>query len=252
MSPLRALSAELLKIKRTLALRLAILAPAAMVLLQVILFQQRQESLLRQDSGEIWLTFGQQTLMFWTLLMLPLFITLETALVSALEHNNQQLKHLFALPVPRAAIYAAKWFVGMAVVALAMAALYVFIILGGQSLRLLAPGLGFENPVPWGIIAWRIAMAYLASWLIISIHLWIGMRWQSFVVACAAGIILTIAGTMIIQSDWGSFYPWALPGILINRLGKGSILWPQLIFGCMGGIPAAVLGGRDVIRRDVL
>jgi hypothetical protein len=249
----RALQAELLKMKRTLALWLALLAPAVMVLLQIAVAYRQHDYYLSADHfRETWSDYGQSTLMFWSLLMLPLFVTLETALLAALEHHNQQLKHLFALPAPRWALYAAKQLSGMAVIGISMAALFVLMIAGGLLLRLLMPGAGFEEPVPWARFITLVVISYLGAWLIISVHTWIGMRWSSFVVASAAGIVLTISGMIVINSDWGSFYPWALPGVLVNQLGKGVMAWPELSFGCLGGVVAAILGGWDVIRRDVL
>lgn len=252
MAIIKTIRAELLKLNRTLALRLAVITPLALVVLQIIVAQQRQDYYVQQNLSNGWQEFVQPTTMLWSLLMLPLFVTLETALLSGLEHSNRQLKHLFALPVPRGAIYAAKQFSGMLLIGISMLALALFLALGGLALRLLTPGLGFEAPIPWLMIVQRCGIIYLGCWLIIAIHTWISMRWPSFVVASAVGITLTVAGVIMVQSDWGSFYPWALPGLLVNQLGKGDPYTAELLFGSLGGIIAALLGGWDVTRRDVV
>jgi hypothetical protein len=252
MAIIKTIRAELLKLRRTLALRLAVITPLALVALQIVVAQQRQNYYAQQNLTDGWHEFVQPTTMLWSLLMLPLFVTLETALLSGLEHNNRQMKHLFALPVPRGAIYGAKQLSGMLLIGISMLTLAVFLALGGLALRLLMPGFGFEAPIPWLMIIQRCGLIYLGCWLIISIHVWISMRWSSFVVACAAGITLTVAGVIVIQSEWGSFYPWALPGLLVNHLGKGETYTAELLFGSLGGIIAALLGGWDVIRRDVV
>lgn len=244
--------AELLKLKRTLALRLAVITPLALVILQVIVTQQRQNYYAQQNLTDGWQEFVQPTTMLWSLLMLPLFVTLETALISGLEHNNRQLKHLFALPVPRWTIYAAKQFSGMLLIGVSMLALSLFLTLGGLALRLLMPGFGFEAPIPWLMILQRCGIIYLGCWLIIAIQIWVSMRWSSFVVASAAGITLTVAGILVVQSDWGSFYPWALPGLLVNQLSKGDTYTAELLFGSLGGIIVGLIGGWDVTRRDVV
>jgi ABC-2 type transport system permease protein len=102
------------------------------------------------------------------------------------------------------------------------------------------------------MILQRCGLIYLGCWLIIAIQTWVSMRWPSFVVASAVGITFTVAGIMVVQSDWGSFYPWALPGLLINQLGKGDAYTAELLFGSLGGIVAALIGGWDVTRRDIL
>ena len=85
----RALVAEMLKMKRTLALWLAIIAPLLVVGLNMAMGYERREFYQSQQLGaQIWFDFGVQTMVLWGLLMMPLFVTLETALVATWEHGN--------------------------------------------------------------------------------------------------------------------------------------------------------------------
>jgi lantibiotic transport system permease protein len=252
MAIIRALRAEWLKMKRTLALWLAPIAPLVIVALQLAMVLQRQSYYRQQDIQDAWGDYGGQTVFLWTLLMLPLFITLETALLSNLEHGNQQWKHLFALPIPRGAIYAAKQLTAMALIGLSMVALYLYLVLSGLALRVLAPGLGLEASVPWAKLFQYVAMAYLASWLIISIHTWVGLRWHSFVVASAVGIMAMVVAVLLFQSDWSQWYPWTLPGVVAYSLDEGTQPWAELAAGSVGGVVVALLGSWEVTRRDVL
>jgi hypothetical protein len=252
MAIVRALRAEQLKLKRTLALWLAPLAPLVIIALQVAIILENKERYQQQDITHAWTKYGEQIVFLWTMLLLPLFITLETALLSNLEHGNQQWKHLFVLPIPRWAIYAAKQIGGMFIIGLSMVSLYALLVLSGLGLRLLTPGLGFEAPVPWGEFSQYVALAYLASWLIISIHTWVGLRWHSFVVASAVGIVAMIVAVVLFQSDWAQWYPWTFSGLVTYGLGEDADVLPQLLAGTLGGLVAAVLGGWDVVRRDVL
>lgn len=252
MAFIQTLRAERLKVKRTLALWLAPLAPLVIIGLQLAVVFERQAYYRTQDTSETWVQYGGQTVFLWTMLMLPLFITLETALLGNLEHSNQQWKHLFALPIPRGAVYAAKQVTGMAIIGLSMVAMYGYIVLSGLGLRLIAPGLGFEAPVPWGEFFEYIALAYLASWLIISIHTWVSLRWHSFVVASAVGIAAMVVAVVLFRSDWNQWYPWAIPGMVAYGLEEGTDTLPQLLIGILGGGAVALVGGWDVVRRDVL
>jgi hypothetical protein len=81
----RALSAELLKTKRTLAFWLTLLAPLPIILLALINFMQDYEWLKRE---ELWPTLIHNVFVLWNLLLQPLFITLETGLLNALEHHD--------------------------------------------------------------------------------------------------------------------------------------------------------------------
>jgi hypothetical protein len=248
----RALKAETLKMKRTLALWLAIIAPLGMVGLQFLVVYQRAEYYLRQIENA-WVRFGQEMFVFFGFLIVPLFVALETALLGGLEHRSNQWKHLYALPQPRWTVYAAKQLMGMALIALSMAGLVGFSVLAGLVLRMLMPDVGFDAAIPWDLFLKYGVMVYLASWLIISLHTWVAIRWQSFVVAMAVGILMTVSGMIVISSDWGSFYPWAMPGLLANTFNKGEpILLKELIVSVVGGIVVALLGCWEVTRRDVL
>jgi hypothetical protein len=248
----RALAAECLKLRRTLALWLAPIAPLVIVALQIAIVLQRQEYYQQHPIPDPWAYYGEQTVFLWTLLMLPLFITLETALLANVEHSNQQWKHLFALPVPRNAVYVAKQISGMGIIGLGVAALYAYMVLSGLALRVVTPGLGFEAPVPWTEFLQYAGLTYLASWLIISLHTWVGLRWRSFVVASAVGIGAMVVGVVLFQSNWVQWYPWTLPGLIAYSLGEGLRPVAELAVGSLGGLAVALLGAWDVTRRDVL
>ena len=259
----RAVYAEFLKVRRTLALWVAAIAPAVIAGLQMLmLYQRRDLYLARGFETTAWLEFGQMTLVFWALLMLPLFITLEVALIANWEHKSNHQKHLFALSIPRGALYAAKQICGMAIVGLSFLVLVVLLVLSGWALRLLVPGMGFEAAPPVGEFLRFAAFLFLGSWLFIAMQTWVAQRWSSFAVASSVGIALTIAGALIIQSEWAGLYPTTMPILVangysdtirpLNILAEGVRPVKELLAGSLGGVVAAALGGWDVIRRDVL
>jgi ABC-2 type transport system permease protein len=234
-----------------LAFWLALIAPLVIAGANAGMFLQRG-TINTPENVSAWIWYGQMNIVIWGLLMLPLFVTLETALVGNLEHTSDHWKHLNALPVPRGVIYAAKQFSGMALIALSSVALVLTIVGGGVLLRLLRPGIGLGPVIPWGRLFAYAGMSFLGAWLIISIQTWVSLRWKNFVVACAVGIVMTVAGVFIIHAEWGGFWPWALPGAIANEFSEGVLHVPELLFGGIGGVVAAVVGGWDVTRRDVL
>jgi hypothetical protein len=128
----RALNAESLKIKRTLALWLALLTPAALVFLEVAAATQRQGNLLQADVNH-WQYMFEHMLSIWVILILPLFITLETALLGQLEHGNHTWKLTHTQPIPRWATMAAKQIWGLGLVTLGMLALIGLTLVGGAA-----------------------------------------------------------------------------------------------------------------------
>lgn len=245
-----ALRAEILKSKRSLALWMALLAPLAIEALDFVLYFQR--GYIRTDVENAWLWLGQSTLSYWSLLMLPLFIALETALLSNVEHANEGWKHLFALPTPRAATYAAKQILGMALSGFSTCSLLGFTLINGLLLRALRPGIGLDSPIPWGKLVTSALLVFLGSWLLISLHTWVAVRWKSFVVAMGIGIAMTVAGMVVVNWRWGRFYPWAMPGMMANQYMNGTTPVPELLLGSLGGLLVAIAGGWEFTRRDVL
>ncbi|HOU12252.1 MAG TPA: ABC transporter permease [Anaerolineae bacterium] len=261
---IHALHAELLKSKRTLAFWLTLIAPAVVISLQVAMMWDQYGYHLEQSKlfGSAWVFYTQQTLVIWSLLMLPLFVTLETALVAQWEHHSQQWKHLFALPVARGALYAAKYLCSVALIGLSCALMIALILLTGLVFRWVFPGLGFEAAPPLGEMALYGLLMFLGSWLIIAIQTWVAQRWSSFAVASGVGIALTVASVIVIQSKYAGFYPYTLPALVANGFSKnigalktfaeGVLPVKELLFGSIGGLVAAALGGWHFVRRDVL
>ncbi len=247
---LRALSAERLKLRGTLALWMCLVAPAVVVLLYVLqLCFARIPAHGGLDPAQAWLRFSQSVLALWLFLMLPLFVTLQAALLAGLEHGERQWKHLLALPLPRSAHYLAKLLALAAMLAAAFGLLLLLIPLGGLALMGLKPAFGLAGAPDW---RWLLAMAgkaYAASLLLVALQTWVAVRWRSFTVAVAVGMSATVAGFLIGQSErFGHWYPWTMP--LQVMAGEGRYASFVVVAGILGGIVAAALGLLDFLRRE--
>jgi lantibiotic transport system permease protein len=246
----RAISAETLKLKRTLALWLAFITPLAIVGLMFAANLMQQSD---ADPGfNAWDGFSDIIFVFWALLMLPLFITLETALLSELESSEKHWKHLFALPIPRAALYLAKLLVGAGLIALSSLVLWGAILLAGYALHWLKPEGGFGLTIPWLETLRTAFFSYLAGWLILALHTWISLRWRSFTMSVGVGMIATVIGVFITVSSekWSRVYPWALPSMAMGR--DSEIVLQVLALAVIGAIVVTIAGCWDMIRQDVL
>ncbi len=245
------LSSEHLKLRRTLAFWLSMAIPLAMVLLQFATVAARLDSWGLGNDG--WGDYAQSQFIFWALLALPLYVTLETALVAGIEHNAGGWRHLYATDVPRGAFYIAKQALIAALVAVGTIVLTVGLVLTGRILHLLNPDLGLGAPIPWRDLARYTGAIIVAGSLMTAIATWVALRWQSFVVACAVGIVMTVSGVVIINSDWGQYYPWAFAGMVVSHLNQGDgVNVIPLLASLGGGLLWMLLGSWDVSRRDVL
>ena len=245
MSLLRALHAELLKLKRTLAFRVVFVLPFLVATLQFFVAWRTEKF---APGFKLWETAPSTSLQIWAVFMLPLLITLETALLNGIEHSDKQWKHIFALPVPRYAVYFAKVIVAQALVLISTLILGALIVVVGVAVMQLRPELANSGSPPYGWIAKYVALVWIASWLIIAIHTWVSTRWSGFPIPLGAGIGGTFFALFAASAAIGKFYPWLLP---LNLFLPGRFT-SAIVLGAVGGIVVVLLGCFEFVRRDVL
>jgi hypothetical protein len=249
---LRALSAELLKTKRTLAFWMTLVTPAVVCILQLLILLRWYNGEYGGGDGQAWEASAQNSMALWTILALPLFITLETALLAQSEHGEKQWKHLFALPVQRWSIYAAKWLAGAGLLLLAQIFLGLLILATGFLAALLKPELGFSGSPPLGSIAATLGKVYAIALLMHSIHTWVALHFRSFTVAAGVGMAAAVSNIVMMNSEEGvRFFPWILA---VNALPQMENPWlvQALVIGVAGGLVLALAGCWEVTRRDIL
>lgn len=242
-----ALGAEALKLRRTLALWMVLLAPLIILLFQAFNFHRRGAQMVR-PGRDIWTLYAQGAFGVWAIFMLPLFITLETALVNGIEHGSRGWTHLFTLPVPRWTLYAAKLLAALALMLGATLVLALGTAATGKLLALLRPGLGFAAPAPWQALLRMGTLSSAAALLILAIHMWISSRWASMTLALGAGVAGTFFALFATDRRLATFYPWLQPVRAVSR--PPAEAHAAVLLGVVGGVLVAVLGAWEVLRRD--
>jgi len=246
-----ALFSEILKLRRTLVLWVTFLAPTTVAALYFLILLSANGQNAYDNDPQAWWGLTKSVCSIWSAAMLPLFITLKTALLGNIEHSQRHWKHLYALPVPRASLFAAKWLVSIFLAGLASAVLLAEIIGTGLFMRWIRPQMGFGHLMPLWMMVRTVGGVFLASLLVISIHTWVGLRFQSFAFASGLGIAATITNIMVLNSDkWGQIYPWALS---LHSYANQNANLPRLYaLAIGGGLLAALAGAIELSRRDIL
>jgi hypothetical protein len=250
----RVLAAEFLKLKRTNALRLVVIAPLTVVILMTFLISQAPESTLGRQRENNWFTLTRIMLSLWTLLVLPLYIALQTALIAALEHSDNQWKALLARPVPRWTIYVSKLIVAAVFLALSIVILVAGIFASGALLSHLQLELHFTE-VPYSDIIGNGLDIFVLAFLAMTIQHWIAIRYRSFTVGVGVGIIAMLTGYAVTVMAsralvvWTRYYPWTLPMMVVVR--PAVPLPPLLWFSALAGLVFVFLGCADFAHRDV-
>ena len=255
MTLLRVLHAELLKMKRTIALKMVVLSPAVVVLLILFMTSQAPFSMVHPNTvRNEWMRLAHVNLRFWALLVMPLLITLETALVAELDHSENHWKSLLARPVPRWTLYVAKLLVVVAMTAAATFLLLCGVLLDGTILPKLQSEIAFGFPVPLGAIFREGAQVMALVFLALTIQHWVSLRWKSFSVAVGTGIVALAVSFFALAAarqvgSWPQYFPWVLPMMVLAEQPQ-NIETGLAISGALGLVVAAA-GCCDFCRREV-
>lgn len=250
----RATAAEALRLRRTLAVTVALAAPGFAGVVALLIGSRRKNPLPEGADG--WLALFESVWPLWTLMMLPLLITAITALMSQIEHQSSAFKQLYATPTARWAVYAAKLLVGTALAALASLAAATALVAVGYILR---AARGEMHPLPasppLAAISELTLAPLAASLALVALHLWIGMRFRSFAVAVSVGILGTFSALAFMGAEEGFWWPWllpmyAMPGVRPAEDAMFTI--PPTILGPLAWFVLGALGCWRVTRRDVL
>ncbi|MEZ5464657.1 MAG: ABC transporter permease [Lysobacteraceae bacterium] len=250
MTLFRVLAAESIKLRRTLALWMCLIAPAVVVALYLMMALTAKRAPAPADAAEAWAGWFRTVSGLWSFLMLPLFITLEAALLAGLEHANQQWKHLFSMPVPRWQHYVAKLVSLLILVTLATTVLLPLSVLGGWVVGF-GKGVASLQGVPvLDAFPVQLLASVAAASLMIALHTFVSLRWSSFTAAVAFGMSATVAGFLISQSSrWGHWYPWGLPMRVFLPDSPHFVFVVE--YGLMGGLLAAAIGTWLFSRREM-
>ena len=240
---LAVLSVEIRKLNRSLAAVLAVAAPSLIAVFGFFM-------LLRGKAAQPWEMWMLSAIGIWSYFMLPMSVTALTALVAHMEHGPKSWDHLRSLPLPRWRLYAAKAVMVLAVVAI-MSVLTLLLTWGAVMLAAtIKPELTPTGPLDVGLYAVTMGKVFLAAILMVSIQLWIALRFASFVPALVLGIGGTFFSVVATSAKQGVFFPWQMP---VNMLATEA--WrvnTALGLGCGLGLVVLALATAHLSRREVL
>jgi lantibiotic transport system permease protein len=134
------------------------------------------------------------------------------------------------------------------------AKLTLVIALDGMILPHLQREVVFAPPIPWGMILRNCAQVFGLGFAGLAIQNWISLRWQSFSVAIAAGIVLLVLGVFagaVGQATDTSlrFFPSSLPMLILAQNAVNVAFGLRISVAC--GVLVAVAAGIDFCRREV-
>jgi hypothetical protein len=241
-----ALRLEILKLRRTLALALCLVAPLLVVVFQAALWLRRKEGL--PPGLDPWVAFHLNAFSMWAIFMQPLTVALAVALVYQVEHANHGWLRMGALPIPRSAAPAAKAFVCVGLSLLATLVLAAGCAAGTLVAAALHPVIEVRSAPPLALLAARTARCFAASLLVLAIQNAVSSRWASLVVPLGTGVGGTFFALFGFGWKYGPYYPWLLPAHALH--GAPAVAGRVVVLGCAGGLLVLAASVFADARRD--
>jgi len=210
---------EFLKLKRSQILLMTLLCPLSVVVLQFLMVIENSGQAIT-DKG--WGMYWMGAISLWYMFMLPLYISLVTMLMNAVEHKNSTWRLMASMPIPQWQLYLTKGLVSWLFVFFSSIVMY-----GLTSLSIFIMTLiGYEGQDSFSSpFLLHLAKVMLTSLPIVLIGHMVSWRWKSVIAPLALGVVMTMtAMTLANSAEYWMFNPWTynLIATLVND-GKSVI-----------------------------
>lgn len=218
---LNALVAEFIKIRKTLGMWSAIIAPIFMVTINFLIFYNRPE-LFESGEKNPWIEFTLFSVNSWSILMMPLFITLLTFYVNYTEHRASGWKFIYSLPLPKFSIYSAKYLMSLVIFFVMIVLYFLFNLTAIHSLSAIYPQVPFESANETMNLFIHFMKMSVAAIAILSIQFFVSLLIHNFIFPIGFGVFATIANATLLRWEHSHFIPYAYPFFSIKGLVTGE------------------------------
>lgn len=195
----RLIALEHLKSRRTFLRGLVALGPIGVVSLQSLNFALRYDYLTTQHQEDLWGGWiGSNVMLSAPALMIGLAIV--ASMLAGYEHRTNAWKQTLALPVPRAAVYCAKFVYAAALLAAAST-----LLAAGMAAVGFLFGFG-SQPLPVADLLAPIYVSYAAALPFLALQLWLSVAMKNQALPLTIGVLGTVVTMFgLTLPDW---MPW--------------------------------------------
>ncbi|TKC07622.1 ABC transporter permease [Pedobacter frigoris] len=225
------LKSEFYKSRKTLAFWAAILLPLLICSLIAFGFfsQSARMSKVHYPAEALWMMYSGSALSVMGMLILPFYVIFMAFSVNNIEHKNDTWKTLFAQPLNKFSIYAAKYLYAVLLIFICLSLFVLLTYLSGNLLHLLVKGYNFNEVNPLGLLSKVYLKLFLSSLGILSLQFIASLIWSDFLKPMGIGFIGIIAGIITATKGWEYAYliPYSHPAMVLTAT-KGKE--PQVFF----------------------
>lgn len=243
------LVSEFYKSRKTLAFWAAILLPVIICSLVTFGFYSNSEKITKMNYPGmlLWVQYIGATLNVMGMLIMPFYVIFMAFSVNNIEHKNDTWKTLFAQPLNKFSIYAAKYLYAVMLIFLCLFLFAVLTFGFGHLLQTLIPKYTFNQYNPSTFLISSYSKLFLSSLGILSFQFILSLIWADFLKPMGIGFVGTIMGIVTAALKWQYAYliPYSLPALAlqITKVKKGGDpldfeiftreIWTSLIYAAI-------------------
>ncbi len=244
------LKAEILKTKRTWNLSLVLLFP---VLVTIIVFGYYLKEMLGAENvvagNNVWMLYSRVFFQFYYFLY-PLLAALIAFSLSNVEHKNNGLKQVFTFPVNKITIYFSKVFILLFWMFCSLLLAYSLLMLSGNLLGHLFPEAGFQNYDINLVIITFFVRTFFTLIAIVSIHFFLSMYWNNFIVSVGSACFLVIFGAVVSKWEYSYLIPYSnLQKAFQHFFEAGTTIFSKEIFWGIAYSVVFFFGGYFIMLK---
>lgn len=189
--------------------------------------------------------------------LFPFFVMMVALLVNNIEYSANAWKLTYAQPLTRFALYLSKMKVFIIMIFVSLMLFATFTGLVGLSMRLVQPGLGFEQDFSITYIYAIMAKVFLATLGMASIQFFISQHWKNLILPLGIGIGGVIS-FMILSQGWeyAPYHPYGYTILSVSGIRSPSFeLWADMSAVYKSVIVAAVVftaSGIYQVRKRIM
>lgn len=246
--------AELIKIKLSSAFLLTVILPLVCVLLYFLIFYINGDYFITKNISP-WLLYISYTIGFWTLFIMPLYVTLLTSLINEIESKSNSWKQILSIGISKHKIFLGKFLIIIFSFILSLQFIFFLILLSGKLLAVLRPEFEFDKySIPYFELIIVDIHIIISSVLIIIIHYFLSVFVNRIFFSLSLGLVLTILNVVITNSDFAFLFPWSYPSLIVgNVLVKQNYLPTNYeIFSLIGSVILLFLSVYYFARKRYL
>jgi hypothetical protein len=254
-SLLLSLQSEFYKSRKTLAFWAAIVLPLVICGLIAFGFLSNADKIIKMHfpSQVLWMNFSGGALDVMGMLILPFYVIFMAFSVNNIEHKNDTWKSLFAQPLNKFSIYAAKYLYAVILIFICLFLFALFTILSGYLLQALNSSFTFNGYSPVALLSKIYFKMFLSSLGILSLQFIISLIWSDFLKPMGIGFIGIIAGIIVATRGWeyAYFVPYSHPTLALSMIKSKNMdqLFSQEIYSSLIYAIILFIAGYFIVAR---